>query len=143
MSSDQIKVLSNLEFNRSKGNRNANWMSSLSYILTIWSWTHFVTRYKPDNYYVVMKFTNLNLKNINTNMNEPPNFLFWEVRMACLRAITSVDVKLCKTMQNGKRCSFYTIWAKKPPTSARANLCINASCYNTRANMHGYCSMCI
>ena len=69
-------------------------------------------------------------------MNETPNFLFWEVRLACLRAITSVDVKLCKIVQNGKKCSFYTIWAKKPPTSARANLCINASCYSTRANMH-------
>ena len=60
-----------------------------------------------------------------------------------LRAITSVDVKLCKIVQNGKMCSFYTIWAKKTPTSAHANLCINASCYSTRANMHRYCSMCI
>ena len=33
--------------------------------------------------------------------------------------------------------------SKKTPTSAHANLCINASCYSTRANMHEYCSMCI
>ena len=43
-------------------------------------------------------------------------------------------------MQNGKRWSFYTTWAKKRPTSVWANLCINASCYSTCANMHWYCS---
>ena len=53
----------------------------------------------------------------------------------------SYCISWCKIVQNGKMCSFYTIWAKKPPTSARANLCINASCYSTRANMHRYCSM--
>ena len=39
-------------------------------------------------------------------MNETPNFLFWEVRLACLRAITSVDVKLCK-MEKGAHFTQY------------------------------------
>ena len=38
-------------------------------------------------------------------------------------------ISWCKIMQNGKRCSFYTIWRKKTPTSIWVNLCINASCY--------------
>ena len=68
----------------------------------------------------------------------------WNVhipKLPTLRAITSVDVKLCKIIQNGKKCSFYTIWAKKTPTSVWVNLCINASCYSTHAYLHGYCSM--
>ena len=58
---------------------------------------------------------------------------------ATVRAITSIDVKLCK-MEKG---AHFTQFEQKKPTSMGVNLCINASCYSTRANMHKYCSMCI
>ena len=70
----------------------------------------------------------------------PTGRVWFELIIIMVRAITSASEKLCKIVQNGKRGSFYTIWAKKRPTSVWANLCINASCYSTSANMHGYCS---
>ena len=35
-------------------------------------------------------------------------------------------ISWCKIMQNGKMCSFYTIWSKKTPTSVGVKLCIYA-----------------
>ena len=98
-----------------------------------------------------MKMTRIRLVFPNRMLNKPNSHikakttrkfsltkfgLVWQM----VRAITSANEKLCKIVQNGKRGSFYTIWAKKRPTSVWANLCINASCYSTSANMHGYCS---
>ena len=57
-----------------------------------------------------------------------------------VRAITSSCVILCKIEKDSL---FYTFWLKKHPHQLGQNCAFMHNCYSSRANMHGYCSICI
>ena len=63
--------------------------------------------------------------------------------MALAKKAKSNYISLCIIVQNRKKWSIYTIWAKKHPHQLVHNYAFMHNYYSNHAYMHSYCSMCI